>query len=319
MTLHAGRPDARLWLVASEPYAGQQGEVLASALRAAGLTDSVHLAVLGAHTEAAITQHKPTVIVAFGATVARALVPTLPDEPMGALRGYLWDTPVGRVLTTVALGDVVTAWTPWRALLDFDLRRAATEVAMGAPPLTTRSVTVCTTIDDVHQLSNFAEASPLLSVDIENTHDLQLACCGFAPTPERAWVIPAHAPWQRDAIRMLCESPVPKVLQNGQYDRFFLKRFAGITLRNQAFDTQLAWHALNPELSGKKTAVGDRKARGGRRTVKSLYFLASIYLRAPWWKDYGFVDDDAQYRLNGLDVCHTLEIAQKQAAQLGVA
>lgn len=118
-----------------------------------------------------------------------------------------------------------------------------------------------------------------------------------------------------DAIRALCESPVPKVLQNGQYDRFFLKRFAGIALRNQAFDTQLAWHALNPELAGKKTDVGHKKARS-RRTAKSLRFLASIYLRVPYWKDYDFTTPEDRYTLCGRDVCNTLDIALKQAVQL---
>ena len=360
----AGPLSAPLWLVGRDygaeeaarraPFVGQAGHVLDAALRAAGLARiDVRIDNLvpvqppandfarhrpedvawGAQRLAALLDtHRPRVIIAFGAEVSRFLVgDAWPDDGIQALRGYLWDTRFGRVLTSVHPAAMLREWTPWRALLDVDLRRAKAEVEAGAPPLTTREVTVVTHEHELHELqAAIATTRPQggtrfpfdgvnwLSVDIENTHDLQLACVGFAPTPERAWVIPAHAPWQLDAICALCESPTPKVLQNGQYDRFFLKRFAGVALRAQVFDTQLAWHALNPELAGKKAQVGYRKA-GGRRTAKSLKFLASIYLRVPHWKAYDFASEDEQYTLCGRDCCNTLAIALKQRAQLDAA
>ena len=63
-----------------------------------------------------------------------------------------------------------------------------------------------------------------------------------------------------------------------------------------------------PELAGKKISV--RKV-GARRTVKSLKFLASVFSRQPWFKDYSFSSPEEQYTLNGLDCCVTLEIARK--------
>ena len=139
---------------------------------------------------------------------------------------------------------------------------------------------------------------------------------GFAESPDHAYVIPAGEAWQRDLTRDLCEDPkVRKVFQNGQYDRLFLARQCGIETRGHAFDTQLAWHALNPELAGKKTEVGYKKAKS-RRTAKSLKFLASIYCRAPWYKDYSFTSEHERYELCGKDCAYTLDIANKQAKQL---
>lgn len=310
-----------LWLLGTDAdFSGQGGDVLHSALRAAGLGPaSVRFERYAPETIATVLRATPapTVIVAFGAEpCARLIGDAWPSDGIQATRGYLWDTPYGRVLSAMAPSAVVREWTPWRALLDFDLRRAKAELDAGAPTLTTRGVTVVTSERELAELRDAVRGCPLLSVDIENTHDLQLACCGFAPTPERAWVIPAVEGWQLDAIRALCESEVPKVLQNGQYDRFFLRRFAGIELRNHAFDTMLAWHCIAAELAGKKTDVGYKKAKA-RRTAKSLKFLASIYLRVPFWKNYSFASEYERYVLCGNDVCNTLEIAEKQIVQLG--
>lgn len=347
--LGSGPLTAPLWVIGRDygaqeaaqgaPFVGPAGDVLTAALRAGGFSrPDVRVDNLVPHQPPAndwarhapgdvawgterlqglLRAHPPRLIVALGNEVAEWLVGDAwpAAEGIQALRGYLWDTRFGRVLTTVHPAACLREWTPWRALLDFDFRRAHTELALGVPPLTTRTVTICTAPADVTELRAAMRRAPLTAVDIENTHDLQLACVGFAPTPEHAWVIPAYEPWQLDAIRELCEGSAPKVLQNGQYDRFFLRRFAGVTLNAHAFDIMLAWHALNPELAGKKTQVGNRKA-AGRRTVKSLKFLASIYTRDRWWKEYAFTDEAQRYELCGRDCGVTLEIAQRQIAQL---
>ncbi len=417
--LGSGPLDAGLWLVgrdfgaeeqhAQQPFVGPAGHVLDAVLRAAGV-DRASVRVdnlvpeqplvndFAAHSPAALAagqarlrallaRYRPSVIVAFGNEVGKFLLgdawPT--GEGVQDIRGYLWDTPFGRVLTSVHPAAILRDWAPWRALLDLDLRRAVNEWRNDCPPLAERNVTIvtqpaeleglyderggdgldatgeprrayagnnvvlgdakacggfavgmgatldkqgCSVRDQQYTvtgcpLTNVAPPVPRscrklgwLAVDIENTEDRRLACVGFAASPERAFVIPAHEPWQLDAIRALCESEAPKVLQNGQYDRFFLERFAGITLRNQVFDTQLAWHALQPELAGKKTQT--KKRAYGRRTVKSLKFLASIYTRDRWWKDYAFASEEERYILCGRDCCVTLEIAKKQARQLEV-
>lgn len=297
-------------LIVAPPLFGQAQQILTSALRTAGLGHAQVATTLPSYNAA------PRVIVALGNDIAKALVGAAwPDDGVHAVRGYWWDTPYGRVMGCVSPADIVTAWTPWRALLDFDMKRVAAEATAGAPPLDTREVIIVTDEAQLSELHAAMQCSALTAVDIENTRDNTLACMGFAPTPQRAWVIPAHEPWQLRAIKWLCESPAPKALQNGQYDRFFLSWFNNITLRNQTFDAMLGWHALNPELAGKAVAVGARKARSAR-TAKSLKFLSSIYTRDAYWKNYDFATPEEQYRLCGVDCCITLDIALKQMAQL---
>lgn len=322
-----------------QPFVGQAGWLLNAALKSAGIERaSVRIDNLvprqprdndfanhapetiawgKARLDALLAQHRPRVVVGFGNETCAWLVgDAWPSDGIQATRGYLWDTRFGRVLSAIHPAAILREWTPWRALLDLDLRRARTELELGAPPLAERTVHIVTSQSEGEALINICRSAPLLAADIENTHDLQLACCGFAPSVDEAWVVPAHEAWQRAVIQTICESPTPKVLQNGQYDRFFLKRFAGVELRAQAFDTQLAWHALNPELAGKKTDVGAKKAKS-KRTAKSLKFLASIYLRVPYWKNYEFETDEQRYVLCGRDCCNTLDIALKQMVQLG--
>lgn len=350
--LGAGPLNAPLWIIgrdygahehaAQQPFLGPAGDVLNEALRAAGITrhdiridnlvpkqppandfarhNSRDVAWGKQRLAGLLQAHKPRVIVALGNESSAFLVGDAwpHDEGIQGLRGYLWDSVHGRVLSATHPAAILREWTPWRALLDFDMRKAKNEATGAKVPLATHNVHVVTSPRDaIAALSGLAGAV-LLAVDIENTHDLRLACVGFAANDREAFVVPAHEAWQLALIRELCESATPKVLQNGQYDRMFLRRFAGIELRNQTFDTQLAWHVLNPELAGKKTQVGNRKA-GTRRTVKSLKFLASIYTRVPFYKDYAFQSDMDRYVLCGKDCCVTWEVADKQRAQLEVA
>jgi len=329
---------------ARQPFQGAAGQVLDKALAAAGFRRAdVRVDNLipkrppgndfSRHTlqdiswgqnrlRALLERSRPKLIVALGNETSAFLLGsewplTKRGTPEGiqATRGYLWDTTMGRVLTTIHPAAVLRDWTPWRALLDLDLRKAKWELLAGCPALPERAVTIVTEPSEVAELER-AHCASWLSVDIENTVDLQLACVGFAPTSERVWVIPATEGWQLDAIKRLCESDVPKVLQNGQYDRFFLKWFNGIELRNQQFDAMLGWHALSPELAGKKTQVGARKKGYSRTTVKSLRFLISVYCRDRWHKTYTFEREEDRYILCGKDCCTTLEIAQKLAHQL---
>ena len=97
------------------------------------------------------------------------------------------------------------------------------------------------------------------------------------------------------------------------YDRYFLRRFCDIPVRTVAFDTMLAWHALQPELAGMREDVGKKRSR---KTRKGLEFLASIYTRDAHWKSYDFASEDERYELCGKDCCITLEIANTQWGQL---
>ncbi|KKN09662.1 hypothetical protein LCGC14_1044330, partial [marine sediment metagenome] len=127
-----------------------------------------------------------------------------------------------------------------------------------------------------------------------------------------AFTIPNEEPWQQVAIREICMSDTPKVLQNHMHD-VYLARKHGFDIKNVVADTMFQWHVLQPELAGKAL---DKK-KGSKRTRKSLAFLSSIFCRTPWYKDYTFTSgSDEQYILCGKDCCDTLECAEKMQEQL---
>jgi hypothetical protein len=103
------------------------------------------------------------------------------------------------------------------------------------------------------------------------------------------------------------------VLQNGAFDRYFLRKYCGIALHNHAFDCMLAWHVAQPELAGQA------QTKRAKRTEKSLRFLASIFTREPYWKNYAFANEDERYLLNGRDCCVTLEVVAALRRELEVA
>ena len=60
----------------------------------------------------------------------------------------------------------------------------------------------------------------------------------------------------------------------------------------------------------KKKLRSKKKGVYSRRTQKSLRFLASLFTRERWWKDYDFANEHDKYHLNGLDCCVTFEVAE---------
>lgn len=345
LTGSAGDPRSPLWILGRDygseearvgaPFVGPAGNVLTKALTAAGLrredafSDNIvraqprgnewHAHMPGAvtagvtHWQELARRYRPKLIVAFGNEAFRVAMGGAADLPsITEARGYLWDGPFGRVLASVHPAAALREWKPWRALIDVDLRKAAAELRAGCPALPKREIHVVACCPgDADGLSDAIAEKALVAIDIENTRDFELACCGFAVSPNAAYVIPATHAWQRDLIRKLCESAAPKVLQNGAYDRYFLRKFCGVELRNVVFDTMLAWHVLQPEMAGQGQAK-----RGSKRTEKGLRFLASLYTREPYWKEYSFQNEAERWRLNGLDCCITLEVAQKMEQEL---
>jgi uracil-DNA glycosylase len=137
------------------------------------------------------------------------------------------------------------------------------------------------TLEDIERFINdYIIGCDLLSVDIE-TSGSRVTCIGFAPSPQRAIVIPfdderavsrsywatksdeSHA-WKLVAD-VLHRGDVPKLFQNGLYDISFLWRSYGIGVKGALHDTMLLSHALQPE------------------SLKGLAYLGSIYTdHGPW-------------------------------------
>lgn len=285
--------------------------------------DDINKGVAAVQTD--IARRQPKLIIALGNEAFRVCMYKRSDDETSLpkiqqARGFLWDSPLGpRVLASVHPAGMDRQWLPWRVLFDVDMRKGKRELDLGCPDFPEREVTVVAQPWHLQELKNAVGAAGgqhsggLVALDIEG--DLNIRCVGFAPSIDHAWVIPFEQGWQRQAIKDLCESRLPWVLANGKYDRFCLSH-NDIELDRQAFDVQLAWHALNPEIAGKREKPTGKKKGYSRHTQKSLRFLDSIYTRNQFYKDYSFEDDAAMYHLCGLDCCSTLEIALKQEKEL---
>jgi len=345
-----GDPRSALWVVGRDygeteqrlglPFQGAAGHVLDRALATAGLrredvfiTNVVNQRPAGnkweMHSNETIraglgnlhrllSDYRPRVVVPLGNEAFRAVMKVAPDDAdalpsITEARGYIWEGWWGasHVIPAIHPAAALREWVPSRLLLDLDLKKAAAELHAGCPALPEREVRFVTDEMEAQIIEVGLLKAKKLSVDIENFDAQKLACVGFAPSATVAWVIPAYAEWQVRLIKRLCESEVPKVLQHGAYDRYFLRSRCGIELHNQVFDTMLGWHCAQPELAGQA-----QEKRRTKRTTKSLEFLASIFCRARHWKSYDFKRESERWHLCGLDCCYTFEIAEKLEREL---
>lgn len=170
-------------------------------------------------------------------------------------------------------------------------------------------------------------AAEWLAIDIECLYDEEtgkwkLTCVGFSDHAGRALVIPWGDALQQHHIRILCESPVKKVYQNGMFDVSVL-RSNGVFPQNFAWDTMSGHHSLMAECASGEDEMSNLS--GKKRTVvlkKGLAFQTSIYTREPYYKDDGKVSADGvrdwqQFWLyNGRDAAVTREILDIQLREL---
>lgn len=191
-------------------------------------------------------------------------------------------------------------------LLDFDLKRATRESFFPEIRRRERVIVVPATVESAcTELIRIREARRLAGTDIEGYWN-NLTSISFANDPLRAVVIPFvrkdgtrywlphEEPEIWRAVANTLEDPaLPKVFQNGLYDRFALAYGHGIRVRNAREDTMLKWWELYAELP------------------KGLDTQVSILIPdLPYYKgDRKSQDDATFFRYNGLDSCATLEIA----------
>jgi uracil-DNA glycosylase len=140
-----------------------------------------------------------------------------------------------------------------------------------------REIWIEPTLEDIHEFFDAYVKSGrcrVLSVDIETSGN-QITCIGFAPSPERAIVIPFvdyrrkdRSYWPNARVEcavvracgeVLSNPHIHKVFQNGLYDIAFIARAWGIKVLGAEDDTMLLHHSLQPE------------------ALKRLDYLGSIY------------------------------------------
>jgi len=223
---------------------------------------------------------KPNVIIALGNTALWAL--GLPAT-IGKLRGNIVESKHGKVIPTYHPANILRNWAN-RTISVLDLNKARRESAYPDIRVPSRIIWPEPTIEDLYTWwDQHGKTCSLLAFDIETVRKTQVAEIGIASSPHMALHIPfvyrddgqyisywpdletEAAAW--DFVRMVCESPVPKIGQNVvQYDAYFMAKALGIPVLNIQHDTMTLAHAWQPELQ------------------KSLGFLGSLFLTEREWK-----------------------------------
>lgn len=221
---------------------------------------------------------RPNLIVALGATACWALGL---GAGIGKLRGFVHETPYGKVLPIYHPAAVLCNWS-LRPLCVLDLAKARREMEFTGIRVTEREIWTEPSVDDLwHWWEQHGKLSELLAIDIETIRRQQISEVGFASDPYHALHIPfilGTGPWENywkttqeevqawKFVHHVCTSSNPKILQNLKYDTYWLAKELHIPTLNVQHDTMQAMHAWQPELG------------------KSLYDIGSIFLDERSWK-----------------------------------
>lgn len=225
----------------------------------------------------------PNVIVCLGNTSLWAL---LGRTGVGKLRGTTHTSTHCvsgyKLLSTYHPAAVLREWSH-RPTVIFDLIKASREAEF--PEIRRPNCEIWTepTLEDIDEFFSkyLRSGCDIASVDIE-TSGTSITCLGFAPSAERAIVIPFDGPRSKSGsywptrnaeahawklVRGILEDGnILKLFQNGLYDVAFLWRAYGIGVRGCTHDTMLLQHSLQPE------------------SLKGLGYLGSIYTNHGAWK-----------------------------------
>lgn len=228
--------------------------------------------------EKEIEDFDPSVIVAMGAAAAWAFLHT---SGIRQIRGAPALGVNGRKILPTYNPAAVQRDFKIRPIMLADLFKAKRESEYPEVRRPSRQIWLDPTLADIEEFyEKFITPAPYLSIDIE-TKGETITCVGFAPTIDRALVIPFYNPMKPDGnywpnlqselrawdwVRKLCLLDKKIVFQNGLYDMSFLWRTMGITCPGAADDTMLLHHALQPEME------------------KGLGFMATVYTDEASWK-----------------------------------
>lgn len=182
----------------------------------------------------------------------------------------------------------------WSAYLLCDIAKAYKESFDSTLILPNRNLTINLPIDSLlSEINRISSDSRPISVDIEGYWH-SLSCCSIANSDLYSFIIPFsrldgshYWPLEQEwlvwkAFIELMENPnVPKIFQNGLYDRFCLQYGYGIVVRGNVDDTLLKFWEWRCELR------------------KKLSVQASILTKEPYWKHERLGTKDADEEIQG--------------------
>jgi uracil-DNA glycosylase family 4 len=257
-----------------------------------------------------IDRLRPNLVVTLGNEASFACIdgwPSRGDSIYSAhgiedRRGYIWQGKHGgKVLSSVHPAAALRQWIPWTTLLTKDLERAKEECEFAEIKRPIRNIQIVASKAEALESAKLLRTHNRLSFDIEITGDERLLCVGFAGARDEAVVYPAQF---LEQCTSLLVQPWPRLLAaNGQFDIHFLRSRCGIDVKGYHDDTQIAWHSCYPQLAGAKDD-------SYQYTRKSVSFLASLFTKDAWWKDYE-TDEMGMYELCGRDCCIEFDILEQ--------
>lgn len=262
----------------------------------------------------------PVVVVPMGNVALRAITNRQRDtitQARGFIQTYI-DANSRTIKVVPTIHPAATFRTPyWQRRCQLDFRRIAAEATTHDVNLSQRSHITAPTLGDLYALVDDVQRHRdiPLSIDIE-TWGRRITCVGFAQSANLSVTVPTDLRYWGDAktlaeawqiIEALCLTDAPKVLQNGNYDCYWLKRDRNIDVRNYKYDCMGLHHALD--------AAEDH----------NLAYMASIMLRMEPWKHIpkdveagesreiaaklGGGTKDPRLVYNGIDCCVQWELA----------
>lgn len=228
---------------------------------------------------AEIEQIKPNLILTLGSVASTVVA----GEKISLTRnrGGLFQTRAGlKMLPTYHPSSIFKDWK-LRPVVIADFAKAARHMQTPEFIRPSRIIYIPDTIADLYEFRDqyLFPRDRRVGVDIE-TKSGSITEIGFAPTPDRAIVVPFYSRDKADGnywpahaseksavlwVKEQCEELTNLVFQNGLYDVNYLWRKLGIRA-NIRDDTMLCHHSMQPEMK------------------KSLGFLGSIYTDEPPWK-----------------------------------
>lgn len=224
----------------------------------------------------------PDVIVPLGGTALWAFTGA---TNIGASRGAAdlarFTAPGRKIVPTFHPSHLFHSWKLFHVVVG-DLLKALREAETpGQVHHTRREIWISPQLYDLKNFRDkYISGSSALSVDIETARG-QITCIGFAPSAEKAIVVP-FVDWRRPSrsywttplaeltaltwVKEVLESDIPKIFQNGAYDNYWIWDKWHIKTKNWCEDTRILHKSLYAELPA------------------DLGFMGSCYAEAPAWK-----------------------------------
>lgn len=356
--IQSGPRDAKIMIVGeapgtqeaiySQPFVGGGGQLLDKMLSRAGLDRANIFVTNVCHTQSPkndfnwflkpqprpefmmgvmqlqkdIKEIKPNLIIALGANPLRILTG---KQGIDKWRGSILEctlVPGVKVISTYHPSYVMRVYD-YKVVSEFDFVRCKRESAFPEIVRPKRELILnpgeSTYEFWVEQLTK----AEWLSLDIEcfeTPSGWRLACIGFSDHAGRAVVFPWTAAAE-SMIKRICEAPNKKVMQNGTFDSTVLADH-GIFVKNFAWDTMIAHHALYPECASGGDEMSSMSGKKRQAALaKGLGFQTSLYTDEPYYKDDGKLwketnDLEMFWRYNALDAAVTREIRDVQEREL---